>query len=164
VSVTTDRARRRSLATPGHGRLQAIILLTALLLSGCVEEPLPQRPITREDCLRTVNLEKLPEALARCDKVVAAFPKDPGPLNERFLLHTLAGDTAAACRDIAKATALAARIPRDKLDPILREDLEVRRKSCREDVEAGGTGKAPAASATAGSGPRKTPAPAPAQN
>ncbi len=80
-----------------------------------------------------MKLEDLPGALERCDKVVAAFPKDPGPLNERFLLHTLAGDTAAACRDIARATALAAGIPSDKLDPILRQDLDVRQKSCREE-------------------------------
>jgi hypothetical protein len=130
-----------------------MVLLTALLLNGCAEEPLPQRPITREDCLREVTLEDL----ARCDKVVAAFPKDPGPLNERFLLHTLAGATAAACRDIAKATALAARIPRDKLDPILREDLEVRQKSCREDEDAEGPGNTPAATAVPGAKPRKPP-------
>jgi hypothetical protein len=106
--------------------------LTVFLIGGCAEEPLPQRPITREDCLRTVKLEDLPGALERCDKVVAAFPKDPGPLNERFLLHTLAGDTAAACRDIARATTLAATMPPSKLDPILRQDLKVRQKSCTE--------------------------------
>jgi hypothetical protein len=142
VSVTTDRPRRRAVPPPAGGRREVAALLALVLLAGCAEEPLPQRPISREDCLRTVKLEDLPGALERCDKVVAAFPKDPGPLNERFLLHTLAGDTAAACRDIAKATALAARIPRDKLEPILREDLEVRQKSCREDE------------------PRKPPAPA----
>jgi hypothetical protein len=101
-----------------------------------------------------VKLEDLPGALARCDKVVAAFPKDPGPLNERFLLHTLAGDTVAACRDIAKATALAARIPRDKLDPILLQDLEIRQKSCRDDEPPA----APAAAPSAGAGPQKPPA------
>lgn len=84
----------------------------------------------------TVKLEELPSALERCNKVVAAFPKDPGPLNERFLLHTLAGDTAAACRDIVLATALAAKVPKGKLDPILRQDLEVRQSSCT-DAEPG---------------------------
>ena len=115
------------------------MLLLALLLGGCVEQPLPQRPITREDCLRTVTLEDLPSALQQCDKVVAAFPKDPGPLNERFLLHTLDGNTVAACRDIARATSLAAAVPKGKLDPILRQDLEVRHRSCTED-EAGTPG------------------------
>jgi hypothetical protein len=129
VSVTTERARLQ----PAIGPLG---LLLVVLLGGCAEEPLPQRPITREDCLRTVKLEDLPGALRQCDRVVAAFPKDPGPLNERFLLHTLAGNTTAACRDIARATVLAAAVPKDKLDPILRQELEVRQKSCADDAPA----------------------------
>ena len=129
MSVTTERARLQ----PAIGPLG---LLLVVLLGGCAEEPLPQRPITREDCLRTVKLEDLPGALRQCDRVVAAFPKDPGPLNELFLLHTLAGNTTAACRDIARATVLAAAVPKDKLDPILRQDLEVRQKSCADDAPA----------------------------
>jgi len=129
VSVTTERARL-------HTTIGPLGLLLIVLLGGCAEEPLPQRPITREDCLRTVKLEDLPGALRQCDRVVAAFPKDPGPLNERFLLHTLAGNTTAACRDIAQATVLAAAVPKNKLDPILRQDLEVRRSSCADDAPA----------------------------
>lgn len=127
MSVTTERARLRPTARP-------LGLLLIVLLGGCAEEPLPQRPITREDCLRIVTLEDLPGALRQCDRVVAAFPKDPGPLNERFLLHTLAGNTTAACRDIARATVLATAVPKGKLDPILRQDLEVRRSSCADDA------------------------------
>jgi len=129
VSVTTERARL-------HPAIGPLGLLLIVLLGGCAEEPLPQRPITREDCLRTVKLEDLPGALRQCDRVVAAFPKDPGPLNERFLLHTLAGNTTAACRDIARATVLAAAVPKNKLDPILRQDLEVRRSSCADGAPA----------------------------
>jgi hypothetical protein len=129
VSVTTERVRLHPAARP-------LGLLLIVLLGGCAEEPLPQRPITREDCLKTVKLEELPDALRQCDRVVAAFPRDPGPLNERFLLHTLAGNTTAACRDIARATVLAAAIPKDKLDPILRQDLEVRSRSCADDAPA----------------------------
>ncbi len=129
MSVTTERARLH----PSIGPLGLVLIA---LLGGCAEEPLPQRPITREDCLRTVKLEDLPGALRQCDRVVAAFPKDPGPLNERFLLHTLAGNTTAACRDIARATVLAAAVPKNKLDPILRQDLEVRRSSCADDAPA----------------------------
>lgn len=125
MSVTTERARLHPAARP-------LGFLLVVLLAGCAEEPLPQRPITREDCLQTVKLEDLPGALLQCDRVVAAFPKDPGPLNERFLLHTLAGNTTAACRDIARAAVLAAAVPRNKLDPILRQDLEVRQKSCAD--------------------------------
>ncbi|MCT0208990.1 hypothetical protein [Synechococcus sp. CS-1332] len=131
MSVTTEQAGQHALTA--HQRRPPLVLLLALLLGGCVEQPLPQRPITREDCLRNVTLEHLPSALQQCDKVVAAFPQDPGPLNERFLLHTLAGNTVAACRDIARATTLAAGVPKTKLDPILRQDLEVRQRSCSQD-------------------------------
>ncbi len=76
-------------------------------------------------------MEAIEEALRRCDRVVAAFPRDPQPLNERFLLHSLRGDVDKACRDIATATRLAARIPADRLDPLLRSDLRLRAASCR---------------------------------
>ncbi len=162
MSVTTDQVRRH-LPTPSlHRRGRALPLLVALLLGGCVEEPLPQRPISREDCLQTVELENLPEALERCNKVVNAFPKDPGPLNERFLLHTLAGNTTAACRDIAQASALAAKLPKGKLDPILLQELEVRQKSCREGEPGPETTPAPATPASPSPPqPQQPPEPAP---
>ena len=65
--------------------------------------------------------------------MVAAFPDNPQPLNERFLLHSLNGDEQAACRDIRQAAALAKRIPPAKLDRLLRRDLELRMASCREE-------------------------------
>ncbi len=107
------------------------LVLGLTLLTGCAEEPLPERKIGREDCLQRVTLDKLKEAIAACDKVVAAFPNDPAPLNERYLLHSLAGDTNAACRDIAKAARLAMQQPQGKVDPLLRTDLELRQASCR---------------------------------
>ena len=86
-------------------------------------------------------MEKLKEALESCDKVVAAYPNDPLPLNERYVLHTLAEDDKAACRDLAKALTLATRIPAGRLDPILRHDLQIRRTDC---ISAGlGAGMAP---------------------
>ena len=81
MSVTTELASLLASTAPQQSRRPPLVLLLALLLGGCVEQPLPQRPITREDCLRSVNLEDIPSALQQCDKVVAAFPKDPGPLN-----------------------------------------------------------------------------------
>ena len=120
-----------------------IVLALALagLLTGCAEEPLPQRRISTDDCLSEVRMEKLKEALESCNKVVAAYPNDPLPLNERYVLHTLAEDDKAACRDLAKALTLATRIPAGRLDPILRHDLQIRRADC---VSAGlGTGMAP---------------------
>jgi len=108
-----------------------LIGLIATLLTACAEEPLPQRRISRDDCLNEVKLDELREAIARCDKVVAAYPQDPLPLNERFLLHTLAEDDQAACRDILKAASLARRLPPERLDAMLRSDLKRRLADCQ---------------------------------
>jgi len=117
------------------------MVAVAGMLAGCAEEPLPQRRISTDDCLSEVRMEKLKEALESCNKVVAAYPNDPLPLNERYVLHTLAEDDKAACRDLAKALKLATRIPAGRLDPILRHDLQIRRADC---VSAGlGAGMAP---------------------
>ncbi len=113
------------------GVASAAGLLLALLV-GCAEEPLPQRRLTVDDCLRHVELDRIKEALQRCDEVVKSFPREPQPLNERFLLHSLAGDDAAACQDIAKAKAVASKVPQNKLDRLLRNDLELRSASCRD--------------------------------
>jgi hypothetical protein len=113
-------------------RITPCLLLLLPLLTACGEEPLPERKVTRQDCLQEVKLERLKEALTRCDQVVALFPADPGPLNDRFLLHTLAGDEEAACRDITRAVALARKLPAAKLDPLLSKDLSLRQASCRD--------------------------------
>ena len=104
----------------------------AVLLVACAEEPLPERKISHGDCLREVELEKLEEAIERCGKVVEAFPEDPLPLSERFLLHSLAGDNDAACRDIARAAELAELQPAKDIDPLLRKQLKLRLASCRD--------------------------------
>lgn len=117
------RRDRRGVSTAG--------LLLALLV-GCAEEPLPQRRLTVDDCLRHVDVDQIKEVIQRCDEVVRSFPREPQPLNERFLLHSLAGDDAAACRDIAKATELARKVPQNKLDRLLRNDLKLRAASCRD--------------------------------
>lgn len=113
------------------GVTSAAGLLLAVLV-GCAEEPLPQRRLTVDDCLRHVEVDQIKEAIQRCDEVVKSFPREPQPLNERFLLHSLAGDDAAACRDIAKATELARNVPQNKLDRLLRNDLKLRAASCRD--------------------------------
>ena len=113
-------------------------LLLAGLIAGCAEEPLPQRRLNASDCLLEVRLDRLRQALKRCDAVVAAFPKDPLPLNERYLLHTLANDEAAACRDMARASVLARAIPPARLDPLLRADLQRRLADCRSIGQGGG--------------------------
>ena len=108
------------------------LVMGLLLISGCAEEPLPQRRLTNDDCLRGLRLDELDRALRRCDQVVATFPQDPLPLNERFVIHTLRGDTRQACQDIAAAAKRAARIPNERLDPVLRNDLRLRVESCRD--------------------------------
>ncbi len=103
-----------------------------VLLGACAEEPLPQRNLSVDDCLTNVQLDQLDAAIERCNKVVATFPGQPQPLNERFLLHWLKGDETAACRDIREADALARRLPPARLDGQLRRDLELRLASCNE--------------------------------
>jgi hypothetical protein len=104
------------------------------LVGGCAEAPLPERAVSRDDCLRELSLATLKERLQACDAVVAAFPRDPAPLNDRYLLHSLAGNDPAACTDLRKAIALARSIPKEKLDEQLRIDLEVREQLCKSTV------------------------------
>lgn len=121
------------------------ILLACLAVAGCSEQPLPdQQGIRSDDCLREVTLDRLEEQLALCDKVVAAFPDDPGARNDRYLLHSLAGNDEAACRDLREALRLAGRRPMDQLDDQLRRELEVRRELCESGAVT--TPAAPAAS------------------
>jgi hypothetical protein len=107
----------------------------ALLCVSCAEAPLPKQGIRRDDCLRELSLANLSERLKGCHAVVTAFPKDPAPLNDRYLLHSLAGDDRAACADLRKAIELAASMPADALDTQLRNDLKVRAQLCGEGNE-----------------------------
>jgi hypothetical protein len=106
-------------------------LTLALVLAGCGGDVTSVRRIQADDCLREVKLNHLERAIQRCDRVVAAFPTDPVPLNERFVLHTLQGNSPAACRDNAHALALARQLPPERLPLQLRTELEARRQSCR---------------------------------
>ena len=121
---------------PGGGGLTLPLVVLSLLLvaaglMGCAEEPLPRAKPNREDCLRGLEMKKLKAAIARCDEVVAAFPQDPFPLNERFLLHTLNQDSPAACRDIVRAQALAQKAKPGTVDELLKQDLKLRLASCQ---------------------------------
>ena len=104
------------------------------LLVGCSEEPLPEAPMRSDDCLRDIKLDQLGEQLKRCDRVVAAFPSNPAPLNDRYLLRSLIGpgQERAACADIHRATAIAQKAKPDSLDPQLRTDLKLRLALCQE--------------------------------
>lgn len=126
-STATERGGR---ARPLAPLLLPLLAALAAGLWGCAEEPLPKARVNREDCLRGLNMKHLPEAIARCDAVVKAFPNDPFPLNERFLLHTLQQNRQAACRDIVRANALARQPKAPPPDALLRQDLKLRLASC----------------------------------
>jgi hypothetical protein len=104
------------------------------LVAGCSEEPLPEAPMRSDDCLRDIKLDQLGEQLKRCDRVVAAFPTNPTPLNDRYLLRSLTGpdQERAACADIRRANALARQAKPGSLDPQLRTDLNLRLALCQD--------------------------------
>lgn len=101
-----------------------------LLLSACGEAPLPERQLRSDDCLREVQLEQLLEQIRRCDQVVARFPLNPAPLNERYLLLSLAGRDKDACADIRKAIALTRSAKPGTVDQQLLLDLKLRGELC----------------------------------
>ena len=105
------------------------MLLVALAACG-EAPPLPRAELRSDDCLREFSLERLEAQLNRCNAVVTAFPQDPAPLNERYLLHALAGRPQAACADIRQALLLARRQGPGQLDPQLRLDLQLRARLC----------------------------------
>jgi hypothetical protein len=104
--------------------------MTGLLLQACSEAELPQRSVQPNDCLRDVQLDQLQQALKRCDLVVARYPRDPAPRNERSLLLSLNGQDQAACREIEAAHALAGQARAGSVDPLLASELRMRRQSC----------------------------------
>lgn len=134
ATATEDCGRGRGSHRRGAGRsaLSRPILLLPLVLAlvGCAEAPLPREPIRRDDCLRQLDLGRLEAQLERCNAVVRAFPENPAPLNDRYLLHVLAGNDTEACVDLRRALELAERIPTDQLDAQLRSDLTVREQLC----------------------------------
>ncbi|MEB3262280.1 MAG: hypothetical protein VKK94_04905 [Cyanobacteriota bacterium] len=83
-----------------------------------------------DDCLRDLQLENLTDQLTRCNQVVERFPSNPGPLNERYLLLSLAGNDEAACADIRRAIVLARSAKPGQVDEQLRLDLKLRGELC----------------------------------
>jgi hypothetical protein len=116
----------------------SLVLALTLISAGCAEAPLPKQGLRRDDCLRELSLANLQEHLKDCNAVVAAFPRDPAPLNDRYLLHSLAGQDQAACADLRKAIQLAGSIPESSLDGQLRTDLQVRAQLCQETSDRDG--------------------------
>jgi len=71
-----------------------VIALVGVCLGACRASPPPLDPnrLSRDDCLKDVRVDALEKALLACDQVVAQFPQDPQPLNDRFVLHSLNED------------------------------------------------------------------------
>lgn len=104
--------------------------LALLITGGCAEAPLPGQQLRSDDCLRGFSLERLPDQLKRCDQVVAAFPAQPGPRNDRYLLRSLAGDEAGACQDIQAARRLLQQPSSAPRNNQLAGDLDRRQALC----------------------------------
>ena len=101
-----------------------------IALSSCSAPPEPGESQTRvDDCLRGVNLDRLPALLKHCDAVVEAFPEHPQPRNERALLLKLAGKPQEACRDSLKAAALVKQ-GKHPVDALMRDEIDLRRRNC----------------------------------
>ena len=88
-----------------------------------------RQPPSADSCLSTAQANALPQALEYCNSVVRAHPRDPRPLNDRFLLHTLLQNTPAACADIRRAAALLKEQPGSVKDD-LEDEVQVRLESC----------------------------------
>lgn len=121
--------RVRAIATPTRCSLA---LGLALLLGGCISAPPEpgQRAAGPGDCLRKVQIDQLEEALQRCNAVVTALPQEAQARNDRALLHSLAGNNAAACRDSFAAAELMKRQRTSRPDPVLVEEIKLRQRSC----------------------------------
>jgi hypothetical protein len=112
----------------------AILTLAALVLLGGCYNPAPDPRRSGpgvDDCLRDVKLNQLKQAIRRCDAVVDAHPRAPQPRNERALLHSLAGQQEASCRDSRAASALLQRQPKGtSVDTLMVEEIRLRLRSC----------------------------------
>ena len=87
--------------------------------------------ISIADCMSDLDLNKLDEALQRCNEVVDAHGDKPSALADRSLLLTLMGKTDQACADVTQAMALLRQDSRTT-DPMVVHELNVRHKSCKQ--------------------------------
>ena len=109
------------------------LLLTGL---GCRSrsEPKPATispEISIADCMSDLDLNKLGNALHRCNQVVDARGDRPAALADRSLLLPLMGKTYQACADVTQALALLRKGSRTE-DPMVVHELKMRHKSCKQ--------------------------------
>lgn len=119
-------------------RFIPILMIGGLLLTGLGcrsrSEPKPSSVSAETsiaDCMSDLDLNKLDQALQRCNEVVDAHGDKPAALADRSLLLTLMGKTDQACADVTQAMALLRQSKRST-DPMVVHELNVRHKSCKQ--------------------------------
>ena len=119
-------------------RFIPILMIGGLLLTGLGcrsrSEPKPSSVSAETsiaDCMSDLDLNKLDQALQRCNEVVDAHADKPAALADRSLLLTLMGKTDQACADVTQAMALLRQSKRST-DPMVEHELNVRHKSCKQ--------------------------------
>lgn len=130
MAIPVSPAASATASDPARQTIRALLAGLLTLVSGCAEAPLPQSQLRSDDCLRGLQIDQLQAQIRRCDTVVAAFPDRPGPLSDRSLLHMLAGDELAACRDVETATRLLSGQPASGALAALSNELQLRRATC----------------------------------
>ena len=119
-------------------RLIPILMISGLLLTGLGcrsrSEPKPATvsPETSiADCMSDLDLNKLDQALQRCNEVVDAYGDKPAAFADRSLLLTMMGKTDQACADVTQGLALLRKGSRTA-EPMGVHELKVRHKSCKQ--------------------------------
>ena len=119
-------------------RFIPILMIGGLLLTGlgCRSRSEPKTAtVSAEtsiaDCMSDLDLNKLDQALQRCNEVVDAHGDKPAALADRSLLLTLMGKTDQACADVTEAMALL-RQNKGSTDPMVVHELNIRHKSCKQ--------------------------------
>ena len=119
-------------------RFIPILMIGGLLLTGlgCRSRSEPKTAtVSAEtsiaDCMSDLDLNKLDQALQRCNEVVDAHGDKPAALADRSLLLTLMGKTDQACADVTQAMELL-RQNKGSTDPMVVHELNMRHKSCKQ--------------------------------
>ena len=106
------------------------MLVLAAGLGGCGDGQPTSPGLLADDCLKSVSLASLPQAIRACDAVVRTYPRNPLPLRDRALLLSLDGNEAKACRDLHRARDLVSAQPLTTTSRRLLADLLVSLRSC----------------------------------
>ena len=87
---------------------------------------------SNNSCLDSLVVNEPKKALPTCNTIINKFPNSPKLLNERSIIYSLLGENELACLDIFKAMNLLQEFSSDKLDPLIKYQIEVRHTSCRK--------------------------------